>query len=390
MKETTSNTKPIWAPLIALIFLLLVAACAPIGAENKVVTISGRVVPEMETDTVQLPEGSRIVIQVQDTGKADAPAVVLGQQIIHEAQSLPVAYEVEVDSADLEKSAQTTVSVRIEDAEGRLLFINDTVHRVSAEAPTLDVAVVSLTNYTPTTSLPSAFDGQVWYWQAFQDSADGEESNDFLVDNSSQYTLELLPDGTYIFKADCNQGSGKYILNDNSLTLEPGIMTLAECGPESLSNRYIALLGDVVTFVFDAEGNLVLNLKLDAGNLIFAPAPEADKILSGTKWTLESILIDGTETTTAIDPEITAQFDEGQINGSSGCNHYFGSYAIDGSKLTISGLGSTLMACDEARNQREAEFVAGLQRVAAYSLTDETLTLLDAEGEPLIKMFASE
>ncbi len=46
-------------------------------------------------------------------------------------------------------------------------------------------------------------------------------------------------------------------------------MTLAACEPESQSVRFIELLGDVVTFVFDSEGNLVLNLKMDAGNMIF-------------------------------------------------------------------------------------------------------------------------
>jgi hypothetical protein len=45
--------------------------------------------------------------------------------------------------------------------------------------------------------------------------------------------------------------------------------TLAQCEPGSLYDVYLARLDDAVTFVFDEEGNLVLNLMMDAGNMIF-------------------------------------------------------------------------------------------------------------------------
>ena len=107
--------------------------------------------------------------------------------------------------------------------------------------------------------------GQVWYWQAYQDSA---EINDLIVPDPAQYTLEFLPDGTYQVVADCNRGSGSYMEDGGSLTFGPGPMTLAECGPESLYDEFVTRLGDVATYVF-ADSNLVLNLKADAGNMVF-------------------------------------------------------------------------------------------------------------------------
>ena len=53
---------------------------------------------------------------------------------------------------------------------------------------------------------------------------------------------------------------------------ESSLVLMAACSPDSLSDRFVALLGEIVTFVFDAEENLVLNLKMDAVNMIFASA----------------------------------------------------------------------------------------------------------------------
>ncbi|MCB0016144.1 MAG: META domain-containing protein [Anaerolineales bacterium] len=119
------------------------------------------------------------------------------------------------------------------------------------------------------TTVPDELLG-TWYWLAFQDSADGAESNDIIVSDPSNYGLEFLVDGTAQIQADCNSGSSQLTLEDNSLTFAPGPMTLAECEPGSLYNEYLARLGDVVTYVIDDDGNLVLNLKMDAGNMIFS------------------------------------------------------------------------------------------------------------------------
>lgn len=93
--------------------------------------------------------------------------------------------------------------------------------------------------------------------------------------------------------------------------------------------------------------------------------------LDGTAWKLETYagqpLLENTT--------FTAQFQDGDIRGSSGCNQYFGSYAIEGQNITITDLGWTEMACltpeglmeqertilgllpDASRYQREGDFL---------------------------------
>lgn len=268
-----------WATTIALLLLILIVACTPTSEpegdsniEDGMLTITGQVISADNTEKITLPSGNRIIVLALDTSLADTPAIVLDEQILTKTASLPVAYEVNVPLDDVNNAAVTTISVRIEDAAGQLLYINDTMNPISPDNPVMDVTVIAATSSESSSTLPSAFDGQVWQWLAFEDSADGEESNDITVEEPNKYTLELLADGSYAIRADCNSGSGKYTLDGSSLMLEPGPISLAYCGTESLSDQFVALLGDVATFVLDAEGHLILNLKMDAGNLIFSPA----------------------------------------------------------------------------------------------------------------------
>ncbi len=125
----------------------------------------------------------------------------------------------------------------------------------------------------------------LWQWERFE----GGDDSVMTVDDPSLYTLILKPDGTYRVKADCNTSMGAYVLKGNSLTLEPGPMTLVECEPGSLYDNFLKKLGYVRTYVVH-NGKLVLNLFADAGNMIFAPAGkrgQSDMTMDG--YTLENL-----------------------------------------------------------------------------------------------------
>ena len=104
----------------------------------------------------------------------------------------------------------------------------------------------------------------MWQWEEFV-SNDGKRT---VVDDPNQYMLLLASDGNMYFLADCNSGSGTYTLKDSSLALNLGVITGAICGPDSLSDEYISYLGDVVGYFLE-NGKLYLNLKADAGDMIF-------------------------------------------------------------------------------------------------------------------------
>jgi heat shock protein HslJ len=90
------------------------------------------------------------------------------------------------------------------------------------------------------------------------------------VPNPESYTLTFNPDSTFSFQADCNSGSGTYMVDGNGLRLDLGAVSEADCGPDSLSNQYLALLSTVESFEFEGD-RLVLRLVGDAGYFVFVP-----------------------------------------------------------------------------------------------------------------------
>lgn len=100
--------------------------------------------------------------------------------------------------------------------------------------------------------------------------------------------------------------------------------------------------------------------------------------LIGTQWVVVSYNdqapINGTD--------LTLNFEADGLNGSSGCNNYFGSYTIEETKLTISEVGSTLMACmDGALMTQESDFLGLLQAAEAYTLAAGQLTIHTTGGD---------
>jgi heat shock protein HslJ len=112
----------------------------------------------------------------------------------------------------------------------------------------------------------------VWQWQEFQDSAEGEEASHIRVPDTAKYTLTLRSDEGADIQADCNRLSWTYTLEGNRLTFNAlGPSTLAHCGNESLDQRYLERLGNTASYVL-ADGKLYLNMKADAGNMVFVAA----------------------------------------------------------------------------------------------------------------------
>jgi heat shock protein HslJ len=231
---------------------------------------------------------------------------------------------------------------------------------------------------TEETTVPDELLG-TWYWLAYQDTAG---INDITVSDPTKYTLEFLANGMVQIQADCNNASSSITIEGSNLTFASGPMTLAECEPGSLYNEFLAKLGEVASYIFDDADNLVLNLAADAGNMIFARTAEAQPVseLDGTSWVLSGILADSVANSTEIDQEITAVFQDGQLTGFAGCNNYFTSHETDGASLTFGPIGSTAMTCDEAQNQREIEFLTALEAITGYQISNDTLELMDADG----------
>lgn len=82
---------------------------------------------------------------------------------------------------------------------------------------------------------------------------------------------------------------------------------------------------------------------------------------------------------------VTAEFVDGRVGGSSGCNTYNAAYVVEGKKLTIGPeIASTRMACEPGPTEVEAAYLERLPNVGEYKIDGTTLDLLDADGTTLL------
>lgn len=91
--------------------------------------------------------------------------------------------------------------------------------------------------------------------------------------------------------------------------------------------------------------------------------------------------IGGVAVVSGSEPEITFTGD-GQINGTTGCNRFFGGYAQDGAAVTFSGTGMTKMTClGDGIMAQESAFAAILSGAAKASIDGlGRLTVMGADG----------
>ncbi len=224
--------------LLVLVGLFLVA-CSSGGGEA---TVSGNVVSK---ESVTLPAGATIQVQIQDVSLADAAAKIIGEQTIDGGgKSLPLPYEVTYDAAAIEDRNSYSMSVRIEDKDGNLIYISDTNTPVITNgSPTqnVDVNVVSTAPQAPASS---SIHNIEWQWRELSGGAVNPAQT---IPNPENYTIIFREDGTFSGKADCNMIAGEYTNEGGNFNITFGPSTMAACAEGSLAPDYTRLLGSVVS-----------------------------------------------------------------------------------------------------------------------------------------------
>jgi heat shock protein HslJ len=102
--------------------------------------------------------------------------------------------------------------------------------------------------------------------------------------------------------------------------------------------------------------------------------------LNGTTWELYSM----GQYSPIPGSRITLQFEDGQVSGNGGCNSYGGEYQVNGDKIEIGMLMSTLMACvDPAMMEQETIFMGVLGNAQSFDIVDGQLQISGSDGETL-------
>jgi polar amino acid transport system substrate-binding protein len=108
------------------------------------------------------------------------------------------------------------------------------------------------------------------------------------------------------------------------------------------------------------------------------PAPETPPLVGF--WNLTQLngqpLVPGTQ--------INANFDNGQVSGSGGCNTYNATYTTNGNNVTISYPVGTQISCAEDVMQQETAFFQALSSVATYQMGGPNLTFNNGGGATVL------
>jgi putative lipoprotein len=105
--------------------------------------------------------------------------------------------------------------------------------------------------------------------------------------------------------------------------------------------------------------------------------------LENTYWKLTSL--GGSPIVTASrQPEAHLIFQPAnrRVTGSGGCNRLSGSYQVNGDRIALGRVASTMMACVDGM-KTEQNFLKALGRVNRWRISGQRLELLDAAGTPL-------
>jgi heat shock protein HslJ len=174
--------------------------------------------------------------------------------------------------------------------------------------------------------------------------------------------------------ADCNTMSGGYSLVDTRLTVQSLATTEMGCDRARMEqDTWLAgLFAKTVQFMSGDDATIV------SGTTVLALADREkvspDKPLSGTKWTLDTI-VDG-QAASSVPADQTASL---EINGDlialkDGCNDGSGTVAIQADAITFGDIGFTTRPCPTS-NQVVPGFAAVLTGTATLVIEENRLTV---------------
>lgn len=120
---------------------LPLAACATLMPSEQPVSVTGSVTYR---ERMALPPTAQVDIQLADVSLMDAPSRTIARQsFTADGRQVPFAFSLTVDQRKLDPRGRYSVSARITDASGKLMFITDTHNGVTFDGrPRIDMGTL--------------------------------------------------------------------------------------------------------------------------------------------------------------------------------------------------------------------------------------------------------
>lgn len=226
----------------------------------------------------------------------------------------------------------------------------------------------------------------VGYW--FLSEFPNEENNQIPKDIKSA-TIAFEKSGKVSGVAFCNNYQGTYVIDGNNISFGPVATTQKACTGQSMTfeTKYLTSLSNTTKYKIEND-NLYLNNDKGKTLLLFKLRPEVS--IENTDWNVVGYNNGPGVTTLIIGTEITANFSDGKVSGTTGCNTYNAAYALgDNNSIEIGIPAVTQVVCEEEIMQQEQEYLTALQNSTTYTMTFDGLELKDS-GDNLQATFISK
>ncbi|MGE6698889.1 META domain-containing protein [Hyphomonas sp. NPDC076900] len=333
----------------ALIPLFLISAAPILSAcqtpptalspqeEAAVLTVKGSATYR---ERMAAPKGSVLKVELSDTSRADAPAISLADWSDSlDDGGVPKKFTLRLNEA-LDPRLTYTLRATVTGPDGALLWTTDTVHRVEVTSGVVDAGTLVMVKVAPAPAAPPP-EAPAMLKLAGKDyrvSAIGGQP----VSGQRPITVKFGEDGRVSGFGGCNTYGGSFGETDGKVTFGDLISTMMAClDPRAGAQEgalYAAFKG-TATFAPGADGKVILT---GQNGTEIELTPSGLKPLAGTRWQVETM--GGTTVVAGSEPQINFEAD-GKINGTTGCNRFFGGYTQAGAELAFSGVGMTKMAC---------------------------------------------
>jgi putative lipoprotein len=129
--------------LLGIVLALAGCASAAVVPATGGGTAAGQVTGSVTyRERIALPPTAVVHVRLVDVSRADAPAVLITEQVIRtEGRQVPFEFALAYDESHILPAHTYAVQARIEDG-GKLLFISDTMHPVITRGAPLRVDIV--------------------------------------------------------------------------------------------------------------------------------------------------------------------------------------------------------------------------------------------------------
>lgn len=225
-----------------LVIGVLAFPLAPAAAEK---TISGEV---LYRERIALPPNAVLTVELADVSLADAPASIIGKQVIDPAGQVPIKFTISFDPSVIQPNMQYALQARIT-VNDTLWFINDARYTIDPLTDTAPLLVLKMVRKTETPAPTANIFDAIWV----SEDAAGV---------GMPPTFSAKSDGKIFGKGPCNSYFGTANIGDGTIAIGEVGSTRMACAPDVMDREksFFETLRNAASFDI-REGRLTLKNK---------------------------------------------------------------------------------------------------------------------------------